>query len=251
MSDRFARLLTGLAVSTVAVIAATVSFTHIASVAAGHGYTPATAKLLPFSVDGLIVAASLVLLAEARAHRPAPRLARAGLWLGICATLAANVEHGAAFGPVGALVNAWPGVAFVVASEILLGMIRRAGGIPMGESAFETVAEVEPVAVPTGVPGVPSSVADDMPEIEPLTVPASTVPTAPVPVPGTVASRARGRASGCTPKAPEKIFSTEIGRGELPSLRAIKTRAKCGTDRARVIRDQLSEILREHVPEAA
>jgi hypothetical protein len=32
-------------------------------------------------------------------------------------------------------------------------------------------------------------------------------------------------------------------RGELPSLRVIKVRAKCGTDRARTIRDQLAEIL--------
>jgi hypothetical protein len=62
--------------------------------------------------------------------------------------------------------------------------------------------------------------------------------------------RARGCASGRDSKAPEKIFADEISRGELPSLRAIKTGAKCGTDRARVIRDQLAEILQE-APEAA
>jgi hypothetical protein len=46
------------------------------------------------------------------------------------------------------------------------------------------------------------------------------------------------------------VFSAEISRGELPSLREIKTRARCGTDRARVIRDELAGILQE-APEAA
>ena len=46
MSDKAARLLTGLAVLAVAVIAAAVSFTHIESLALAHGYTPGTARLL-------------------------------------------------------------------------------------------------------------------------------------------------------------------------------------------------------------
>ena len=45
------------------------------------------ARLLPLSVDGLILAASLVLLHEARNDRDAPRLARFMLWLGIAATI--------------------------------------------------------------------------------------------------------------------------------------------------------------------
>ena len=55
------------------------------------------------------------------------------------------------------------------------------------------------------------------------------------------------RAQGQTP---ERVFAAEINRGELPSLRAIKARMHVGTDRARAIRDQLSEILQE-APEAA
>ena len=230
MNDKFARVLTGLAVLAVAVIAAIVSFTHIASVAAGHGYTPATAKLLPFSVDGLIVAASLVLLAEARAHRPAPRLARAGLWLGICATLAANIEHGAAYGLVGALVNAWPGAAFVLASEILLGMIRRAGttqGVPEERRGSGGCRRARNRAGERACGWHPYCTAGQRQDSD--------------------SRRARRRAS----RAPERVFAAELEQGELPSLRAIKSRAKCGTDRARAIREQLSEILRERVSEAA
>jgi hypothetical protein len=121
---------------------------------------------------------------------------------------------------------------------------RRTGSIPSREEAFETVAasvpEVEPVTVPRAVPG-------DVPVIEPVNVSAGGVPPGPARRAQTVTGgRARGRAS----KAPERIFAHEISRGELPSLRAIKVRAKCGTDRARVIRDQLVETLRE-APEAA
>ena len=45
--------------------------------------------------------------------------------------------------------------------------------------------------------------------------------------------RAPRRASSAKPRSPERVFAAELEAGELPSLRAIKTRAKCGTDRAR------------------
>ena len=244
MSDRLARVLTGLAVLSVAVIAAAVSFSHIDALALAHGYTTDTARLLPLSVDGLIVASSLTLLSEARAQRGAPGLARFGLILGIAGTLAANAAYGVHFGPVGALVNAWPAAAFITATEILLGQMRRACTTPAPGTAIQTVAD----DVPRDVPGV---VPADVPGTESVAVTASTVPTAPVATVRTVTSgRARGRASGRASKAPERIFADEISRGELPSLRAIKARLHVGTDRARVIRDQLSEVLKE-APEAA
>jgi len=49
-------------------------------------------------VDGLILAASLVLLHEARNGRDTPRLARLTLWLGIAATIGANIAYGAGYG---------------------------------------------------------------------------------------------------------------------------------------------------------
>lgn len=134
------------------------------------------------------------------------------------------------------MVNAWPAAAFITATEILVGQMRRAGGIPALEIVGRTVAD-----------DVPGMGACGRAEIQPVPVSANTVPPTPAATARTVASgRARGRAS----KAPERIFAAEVERDELPSLRAIKTRAKCGTDRARVIRDQLAEILQE-APEAA
>jgi hypothetical protein len=43
----------------------------------------------------------------------------------------------------------------------------------------------------------------------------------------------------------------EISRGELPSVRQIKARAKVGMPKAQEIRDGLTAILREAQPEAA
>ena len=84
-----------------------------------------------------------------------------------------------------------------------------------------------------------------------VSVPAVLVPTVPEDSGRTVASRrAPRRAPVSKSKTPERVFAAEIERGELPSLRAIKARAKCGTDRARVIRDQLAQVLQE-APEAA
>jgi hypothetical protein len=56
--------------------------------------------MVPLTVDGLIYASSMVMLDSARREVPVPALARWLLGLGIAATLAANVAHGA--GP-------WPG----------------------------------------------------------------------------------------------------------------------------------------------
>jgi hypothetical protein len=79
-------------------------------------------------VDGLILAASLVLLHEARNDRDAPRLARLMLWLGIAATIGANVAYGAGYGLLGALISAWPAVAFIGAVEIAMQLVRRSRG---------------------------------------------------------------------------------------------------------------------------
>lgn len=71
--DQFARVLAGLAVLAVAVIAAIVSYSHIDALALSHGYSTDTARLLPLSVDGLILASSLVLLVGSAGAAPGPQ----------------------------------------------------------------------------------------------------------------------------------------------------------------------------------
>jgi hypothetical protein len=109
----------------VAGFAAVVSYSHIYGLGRAHGQDGAAARLLPLSVDGLIVAASLVLLHEARNGRGAPGLARVMLWLGIAATVGANVASGARFGVLGAVISAWPAVSFIGAVEMAMTLVRR------------------------------------------------------------------------------------------------------------------------------
>ena len=124
--DRVIRFATAAVVCAVAAVAAVVSYSHIYGLGRAHGQDGTAARLLPLSVDGLILAASLVLLHEARNGRDAPRLARLMLWLGIAATIGANIAYGAGYGLVGALISAWPAVAFIGSVEIAMQQVRRA-----------------------------------------------------------------------------------------------------------------------------
>jgi hypothetical protein len=124
--DRVIRFATAAVVCAVAAFAAVVSYSHIYGLGRAHGQDGTAARLLPLSVDGLILAASLVLLHEARNDRDAPRLARLMLWLGIGATVGANIAFGAGYGLLGALISAWPAVAFIGSVEIAMQQVRRA-----------------------------------------------------------------------------------------------------------------------------
>src|SRR5690606_1270822 len=112
------RRVTTLAVVAVAIVAAIASYDHmrVLAEAAGEGWR---SWLLPISVDGLIVAASMSMLVRRRAGLPAGALAWVSLLAGIAASLGANV---AAADPtlVGRLVAAWPPVALLLSHELLL-----------------------------------------------------------------------------------------------------------------------------------
>ena len=99
--DRVIRFATAAVVCAVAGFAAVVSYSHIYGLGRAHGQDGTAARLLPLSVDGLILAVSLVLLHEARNDRDGPRLARLMLWLGIGATIGANIASGG-YGLLGA-----------------------------------------------------------------------------------------------------------------------------------------------------
>jgi hypothetical protein len=128
-------------VCAVAAFAAVVSYSHIYGLGRVHGQDGTAARLLPLSVDGLILAASLVLLHEARNGRDAPALARFMLWLGISATIGANIAFGTGYGLLGALISAWPAVAFIGAVEIAMQQVRRAR-VPRAVTATPAVPEV-------------------------------------------------------------------------------------------------------------
>jgi hypothetical protein len=110
----------------VALVAAVASYEHmrVLALVAGEGWR---SWLLPVSVDGLAVAASMTMFVRRRAGLPAGALAWVALLLGLSASLAANV---AAAEPTvqGRLVAAWPPVGLLLAYELLMQQVKARSG---------------------------------------------------------------------------------------------------------------------------
>ncbi|WP_268258227.1 DUF2637 domain-containing protein [Parafrankia elaeagni] len=121
-SDRAIRITTVVAVATVAAVAAFVSYRHMRGVALLHGEDTVTATVLPFSVDGLIVAASMAMLADRRAGRRRSWLSATLLAAGACASLAANVLH-ADPTATARIIAGWPPLALLGSYELLMRQI--------------------------------------------------------------------------------------------------------------------------------
>ena len=118
---RAIRRLTLLAVVVVAAVAAVASYAHMAALAEAAG-EEWRAAVLPLSVDGMMLAASMTALVRRRAGKTAG-VAWSALLLGIAASVAANV---AAAQPTleGRLVAAWPPLALLLAIELALQQTR-------------------------------------------------------------------------------------------------------------------------------
>lgn len=127
----WARVVTVGAVLVVSAVAAVVSYAHMRHLAteAGEAWR---ADILPLSVDGLLVAASLVIFVRRRAGLRAGALPWVGLLLGVGASVAANI---AAAQPtvLGRVVAAWPPVAFALSFEMLVILLRDKAGEDVSE----------------------------------------------------------------------------------------------------------------------
>jgi hypothetical protein len=135
VTDRLIRITTALAA--VAAVAAVISYQHAFELVRSHGESGMTARLLPFTVDGLIWAASMMVLDASRRGQPVTRLAAWSLGTGIVPTVRASLAHGVGHEPVRALVSEGPALALVGSFELLMVLIRtgrgsRAGGAELG-----------------------------------------------------------------------------------------------------------------------
>lgn len=112
------RRVTTASVLAVAAVAAVASYEHMRALAeaSGEGWR---SWLLPVSVDGLAVAASMTMLVRRRSGLPSGVLPWVALLLGLGASLAANVAAAEAT-VVGRLVAAWPPVGLLLSYELLL-----------------------------------------------------------------------------------------------------------------------------------
>lgn len=123
-SDRRAARTASFGVALVAVTAAVISFSHVRTLAIRAGESELTSWLLPISIDGAVVAAVSVLLADSRAGRRSAPLTWLLLALGLAASLAANVASAEPTATARA-VAAWPPVALALGIEVLAGLARR------------------------------------------------------------------------------------------------------------------------------
>ena len=204
------------AVAAVAAVAGWVSYEHALAVVRAHGEAGAVAQVYPVTVDGLIYSASMVLLDAARRRASAPVLARWLLAAGISATLAANVAAGLHFGPVGAVVAAWPALALVGSYELLMMIIRGGAGTEIGKvradfkeaKLSKNLGQFAAVDAPAGAPG-------------PVTL--------------------RAQLNGHAVKA-EKLFAADITAGRVPGIRRIMTGLKVGDAKARLVQAHLRSL---------
>jgi hypothetical protein len=164
VTGRLIRITTALAVAAVAAVAAVISYRHAYELVTTHGETGLTARLLPFTVDGLILAASMLILDASRRAMPAPPLARWCLGAGIAATIGANLAHGLGHGPIGAPVSAWPALALAGSFELLMTLIRteppatQTAIPPDHERQARPLAQHNAPPVPTDAPVVEQTV---------------------------------------------------------------------------------------------
>lgn len=113
------RTLTGLAVVVVAAVAAAISYSHLQALALSAGEGAWQAAILPLSVDGMMLCASLTAITRRRAGQNVGALPWCALLLGVAASVAANI---ASAEPTveGRLIAAWPPVALLLSLELLL-----------------------------------------------------------------------------------------------------------------------------------
>jgi hypothetical protein len=240
LSRAWPKLATGAAILAVAVTAGWISYQHVEDLSLSLHQSLLTARLMPVAIDGLITVGSVVLL------QSGSPLGWLGIGPGAALSLFANAESGIRYGWLAAVWAAVPSASFALATFVLeRWLVSQAKGA-VGVSAtvsdtIQTVADT-PVDAPADVPGVP---VDDPVSV---TAPAPASAAAPSrPVTLKTATRAAPKPAQ---KSAERAFADELGRGDLPSIRRVMQTMRVGAPRARIIRDELAETLRE-APQAA
>lgn len=182
---------TAVTVALVATFAAIISYTHIYSLARLHHAPVIDAGLTPLVTDGLILASSLVLLYAAKHKLQTPKLAHVTLWLGIAATVAANVAYGLSQGWESALIDSWPAVAFIGSVEAVMHLAKakrvaakKAEPEKSIRNAVKTINEMRREQGWEDYPYAedraslyPNSARQDLPELPKETLPSVKVPT--------------------------------------------------------------------------
>ena len=148
-------LLAGVGVGAVALAAFAFaqSYKHIYDLGRLHQQDGWTSLLLPLSVDVVIVVATLIMLLQRTYDEKPARLAkwapRVMLYVGIAATIGANLLYGLPYGWLTAGISTWPGVVFAGTVEVVMVSVR-----PVRREA------VKRTVIPAGQMQVPATVLE-------------------------------------------------------------------------------------------
>ena len=215
--DKLTRLTAYAAVLAVAGVAAWISYRHAVAVVTAHGEAGAVGHWYPVVIDGLIVAASMVLLDAARHEDTAPRLAWHLLGAGIAATLGVNVLAGLPSGWLAALVATWPALAFVGCYELVMMLVR--AGARRGPTALQMPVAIDPAGgeaqQPDATPGAPAGVPAAVPDFSVL--------------------------NGHRAKA-ERLFAGDVESGRVPGIRRIRDGLHVGQPKAKLVQEYLKQV---------
>jgi hypothetical protein len=193
----------------VASIAGYASYWHMTEVALRAGERAELAHVMPLSVDGMLIVASIAMVDDRSQGLRPRRWARIGFLVGITASVAANVTA-AQPTTLGRMVAAWPALALLLVVEILSskGRIAKAA-----KAAAQAVAPLPatPAAV-TPPPAVPAPVTILAPVAQAQQVIAQTSAAMPVPVSPAPVSTERRTSAGTAPVARRASVSPLTGK---------------------------------------
>ncbi|HLL66465.1 MAG TPA: DUF2637 domain-containing protein [Micromonosporaceae bacterium] len=145
----------------VAAIAAWSSYSHMVHLAVRHGERAEVAWALPFSVDGMLIVSTIVMVDDKRrGHRVRP-MARIAFTAGVIASIAANIA--AAHPTLGArVIAAWPAVALLLVVE----MLARPPAAPSPTQPPDTAHQRPPSAQRPPIREVPPPINAEVPPVE-------------------------------------------------------------------------------------
>jgi len=149
-ADTLTRVTAVLAAVAVTAVAAMISYEHTVDVVTRHGAAGVTGHLYSVVIDGPLVVASMVIADSARRRIKAGALAWVMLAAGIVATITVNLLSGTEYGPLGAIIAAWPAAAFAGTYELLMTLVRRSASRPADPDETGAVLAAVPVATQTG-----------------------------------------------------------------------------------------------------
>lgn len=119
-----ARVISGAALLASGGPAFVVSYQHMYELAIRLGSEPLVAGMMPWTTDGVVASASVLIYTAGRQRRTVPRVAWPLLAAGIAVTIVVNAAAGSGHGVGGRLLSAWPALAFCGCLEAAVALAR-------------------------------------------------------------------------------------------------------------------------------